>query len=184
MDEKNTKKKVSERMLGNKYNQGKKLSKIWRRNISKSLIGNDFAKGNVMTIESRKKISKSLTGKKFTRKHRQKLREAAVLYLRGVKTCGPRYNKEACKFFNELNKIKKWNGVHAENGGEYSVSGYFVDFYDKKRNIVVEYDEPHHYKFGKLLKKDKERQKEIIKYLKCKFYRYNSKTKKLKRYYA
>jgi len=50
--------------------------------------------------------------------------------------------------------------------------------YDKKRNIVVEYDEPEHYDaFGNLRKKDIERMTRIIKESNCKFYRYNEKKK-------
>lgn len=72
---------------------------------------------------------------------------------------------------------------HAKNGGEFQTEiGYFVDGYDKERNIVVEYDEKKHYKDAKnniLTDKDKKRQNAIIKLLKCDFYRFNEVTGKL-----
>ncbi|MBT4730504.1 hypothetical protein HOB87_00850 [Candidatus Woesearchaeota archaeon] len=38
-------------------------------------------------------------------------------------------------------------------------------------NIVIEWDEDSHYENGELMDKDKHRQSEIIKALKCDFYR-------------
>ena len=87
-----------------------------------------------------------------------------------------RYSHKACKFIENLNKEKGWNLQHAENGGEYSICGYFVDGYDKERNIVFEYDERAHYKDreNNILKdKDIQRQQNIINELHCEFWRYN-----------
>jgi co-chaperonin GroES (HSP10) len=131
-----TRKKVGDRMIGNSYNKNRKLDVIWKKNISNGLSGNTNAKGNVLSVKSRAKISKALSGRVLTNNHKKNIREATVLYLKTVKKTRARYNKEACKFFDELNKSKKWNGIHAENGGEYSVCGYFLDFYDKDQNKV------------------------------------------------
>ena len=39
-----------------------------------------------------------------------------------------------------------WTIQHAENGGEfYTGIGYWLDAYDKEKNIALEYDEPKHY---------------------------------------
>jgi hypothetical protein len=58
--------------------------------------------------------------------------------------------------------------------------GYFLDAYDKERNIVVEYDEPKHYDvYGNLKQKDVLRQQRIITHLGCRFFRYNERTKEL-----
>ena len=48
----------------------------------------------------------------------------------------------------------------------------------KKRNIVVEYDESHHYDiYGRLKDKDVKRMNDIIGQSHCRFYRYNESTK-------
>lgn len=56
------------------------------------------------------------------------------------------------------------------NGGEKLVCAngnyYFVDGYDKKKNVVIEYYEKGH-KYTS--KQDEKRKQEIIKTLKCKF---------------
>ena len=62
--------------------------------------------------------------------------------------------------------------------GEQEVCGYFLDGYDKELNIAFEYDEPKHYSdvYNNILcERDLKRQKEIIDYLGCEFYRYNEK---------
>jgi len=63
---------------------------------------------------------------------------------------------------------------HAENGGEFYITelGYWVDGYSEEKNIVLEYDEPHHFNSdGTLKQRDIERQQEIEEYLNCKFIR-------------
>jgi very-short-patch-repair endonuclease len=50
--------------------------------------------------------------------------------------------------------------------------GYFVDGYSKEQNIVLEYDEPHHFNSdGNLKESDIIRQNEIEEYLDCTFIR-------------
>lgn len=97
----------------------------------------------------------------------------------------PRYNKEACKYFSIMEQERKWNGIYATKNGEFFIQylGYFVDYYEPTLNIVVEYDEPKHYYVDNVLKKkDFSRMREIMEHLKCKFYRYNERTKELKEY--
>jgi len=90
----------------------------------------------------------------------------------------PNYNPKACNYFNKLNEENGWNLQHASNGGEIKVVYYFVDAYDKDRNIVVEYDEPCHKYYDK--QKDAKRQVDIINELQCDFYRYDEATNTLK----
>lgn len=94
----------------------------------------------------------------------------------------PNYNPRACNYFEELNKHHNWNLQHAMNGGEVKCLQYWLDAYDKDKNIVVEYDEPIHYRYSKLRDKDIYRMNEIIQTLKCRFFRYNEKTKVLTEY--
>jgi len=97
----------------------------------------------------------------------------------------PYFNRIACSYFDNLNKQNGWHLQHAQNGGEIYLKeiGYWTDAYDKKKNIVVEYDEKHHFnKNGSLKKKDLDRMTEICHHLKCEFYRYNEPKKELKKY--
>lgn len=88
-------------------------------------------------------------------------------------------NPIACEFIEQLNQTNGWKLQHARNGGEQMVCGYWLDGYDKEKNIVFEYDESFHYPYGKLRHKDIVRQNRIIAFLNCAFWRYNEKTKEL-----
>ena len=46
-----------------------------------------------------------------------------------------------------------------------------MDGYDKEKNVVIEFDESHHYINENLVEKDILRQVEIINFLKCVFIR-------------
>ena len=86
----------------------------------------------------------------------------------------PSYNKKSCIFFNKLDMILGWNGIYATKRAEYKIKtlGYFVDYYEPLKNIVIEWDEEHHYNVDGTLKiKDCAREKEIISELNCKFFR-------------
>ncbi len=98
--------------------------------------------------------------------------------------CHPNYNLDACKYFSKIEKENGWNGVYATKGGEYQIKklGYFVDFYEPKLNIVVEYDEYGHFRNGKLRNKDIKRMNEIKTNLQCRFLRYNVLNNELKEY--
>jgi hypothetical protein len=126
------------------------------------------------------KTGKKLLGRKHTKETLKKMRLSAIKFI--IEQNGgitPRFNPKACKYFDALSKQYQWNLQHAENGGEFFVEklGYFLDAYDKDKNIVIEYDEPAHYdENGLLNKKDIIRQEEIKEELKCIFYRFNHKT--------
>jgi len=86
----------------------------------------------------------------------------------------PNYSSLGCKLIKKYGEENSYNFQHAENGGEYHIKelGYWVDGYDKEKNVVIEVDEPHHFdKNGNLKEKDVLRQKEIIDFLGCKFIR-------------
>lgn len=80
----------------------------------------------------------------------------------------PGFNINACEIFDKINETFGWNGVHALNGGEHKVLSYFVDYYEPKLNLVIEYDEKYH-KYHK--EKDIVRQEKIVEQLKCDFIR-------------
>lgn len=115
-------------------------------------------------------------GKKSSEETKRKQRDSQLGKCKGF----VRYNKNACTYFDLLNKQNDWKLQHALNGGEIKIIGYSLDAYDKQNNIVVEYDEPAHYdKLGNLKQKDVLRQQRIITHLGCKFFRYNERTKEL-----
>lgn len=63
---------------------------------------------------------------------------------------------------------------YATNGGEYHIKelGYFLDYYNKDKKLVIEWDEKSHYDIiGALRPKDVLREFEIKDYLGCVFIR-------------
>ena len=112
---------------------------------------------------------------------KEKLRNAALKYREScIGKFHASYNKHSIPILEEIGREHGWNLQHAENGGEfYTGIGFYVDGYDKVKNIVVEYVEKDHYRDYRnniLRDKDIERQREIIEHLHCEFYRYNEAT--------
>lgn len=64
-----------------------------------------------------------------------------------------------------------------ENSTEYKIIrcplfiGYYPDGYIKELNLLIEYDEPHHFMNEKAIFRDNKRQRELKNYLKCSFFR-------------
>jgi very-short-patch-repair endonuclease len=83
------------------------------------------------------------------------------------------------KYFNQLEKENGWVG-HRQYLIEHL--GYFVDYYEPTQNIVVEYDEPRHYKSGMLREKDIYRMEAIKQHLGCQFWRYDEYNNTLKQW--
>jgi hypothetical protein len=115
------------------------------------------------------------TCKAHSKKTIKKIRLSTIKYIKSsTGQCAPRYNKTSIPIIEAYGKENGYNFQHAENGGEFHIKelGYWVDGYDKEKNIVLEIDEPHHFdKNGSLRKKDMMRQNEIEKQLNCKFIR-------------
>lgn len=130
--------------------------------------------------DSHKGQISSFKGKTHSKESKEKLRVARCKWIEKIGG-GPQYNPTACKYFDILNERKGWNLQHAMNGGEITVCGYYLDAYDKARNIVVEYDEPAH-EVSTKKKKDLIRQSEIIESISPKeFWRYNERHNELRR---
>lgn len=126
--------------------------------------------GKKLSGETKKKISKNSASK--TPDVKRKLRLARIKQLERDIFNGnqvfPSYNPNACKIIDEYGKKHGYNFQHAMNGGEYFIEklGYWVDGYDKDKNVVLEYQEKKHkYKVNK----DLERKREIVDFLGCKF---------------
>ena len=145
-----------------------------------------FQKNRKHSLEQHIKIGISNKGKKRSDVVKKKMRLARINY---IKSCfgqiSPTYNRISCEYFDWLNKWSGWSGQYATNGGEYYIEnlGYWLDYYEPTQNVVVEWDEPHHYNVnGNLKEKDVKRMNEIKQHLNCKFFRYNEKTKELKKW--
>ena len=159
-------------------------------NFSKAYLGEEEFKalhkcvGKILSqnIKSGKTIP-AWKGKHHSEETKKKLRVAAVEYLENTIGSRPRYNKSSIPILEAIAKEHGWNIQHAENGGEfYTGIGYFVDAYDKEKNIVLEFDEPAHYVDAAnnvLREKDVIRQNNIIAHLHCEFWRFNAVTQKL-----
>jgi hypothetical protein len=84
----------------------------------------------------------------------------------------------------QLELLEKWNKLGFNFIPNYQVHTdldlFYIDGYDKKRNVVLEYDTKYHKRLGQR-KKDLVRQQKIIEILKPKkFWRYNSEDKQFK----
>ena len=131
------------------------------------------------------RINNGCYGKHLSEQTKQKQRIAMCNWLNSLPVNKRRanYNPNAIPILEQIAKEHDWNIQHAMNGGEfYTGIGYFVDAYDKEKNIVLEYDEPVHYvdvENNVLREKDLKRQQEIIEHLHCEYWRYNEKMKLL-----
>jgi hypothetical protein len=140
-------------------------------------------KGLKRNKESIKKYSLSKMGDKNpmygnnklkTKEHRRKIRLSCINTYKnkiGIdKTLLPRHNPIACKIIDEYGIKNGYIFQHALNGGEFYIKelGYWVDGYDKSKNVVIEYYEKEHNR-QKRKEKDDRRMLEIIDFLKCEF---------------
>lgn len=82
----------------------------------------------------------------------------------------PNFNPKACKIIEQYGKDNNYNFQHALNIGEFYIKelGYWVDGYDKDKNVVIEYMEKHHNN-SKNKEKDLKRKERIKDFLKCEF---------------
>jgi len=150
------------------------LSEETKRKMSKA------KKGKHHSEETNKKISEAHKDKHHSEETKRKMRLAAIKRIEENKLIGnqlcPAYNSVACEIINWINMYYGYNFQHTENGGEFRILelGYWVDGYDKIRNVVIEYYEKLHYDRGNLKQKELKREQEIIKKLKCSLIRINA----------
>ncbi len=174
-----TRKKISNAL------SGRSISVDIRRKLSDSKLGDlnpakrDDVRRKISNTQKQnpRKISSDTRAKLSVKSKSAMLRRREQLGM-----CPrPNFNPVACSYFDKLNTERGWNLQHAMNGGEKRLLCYYPDAYDSNRNIVVEYDESHHYDIGANLKeKDVIRMNNLIKELGCQFYRYNEQTQILR----
>jgi hypothetical protein len=159
------------------HRKGTKLTKEWKRKIRNTLFN--------LPLEIKQKIVNGNKLRKISDDTRLKMRLSRIKYIEKVKFHGaqmiPSFNFNACQYLDKLSNEMECNFQHALNGGEYYIKslGYWVDGYDKKKNIVVEYDEGQH---NRQKENDTRRMNEIKQYLGCRFFRYDSIGEELKEY--
>lgn len=154
------------------------------RKVSLANKGKDYNKSNLgrkQTPEWIEKKRQSLKGRKpgfagkrhtdETRQKMSKIRAEMLLERFGTgHQIAPWYNKDACRLFDEINRELGWNGQHAENGGEFYIDGYWLDYYEPTQNVVIEFDEERH-NIPSVKEKDRIKQEHVVNLLKCKFVR-------------
>jgi hypothetical protein len=139
------------------------------------LIIKEKRKLQMCSTETRDKMSISgklrfekynhLLGRKFTDETRNKMRIIAANRIHDNKW-HPSFNITACEIIENYGKLNGYNFQHAMNGGEYFIKelGYWVDGYDKEKNIVIEYYEKAHQYF---INEDELRINKIKEFLNC-----------------
>jgi len=128
-------------------------------------------KKNCFSKETIQKMSKSGKGKHYSDEAIRNIRLGAIKRIQNNMNNNqfyPNHNPAACKIIEEYGKTGGYSFQHAENGGEYFIKelGYWVDGYDKTKNVAIEY-----YEKGHIYRKerDEKRKQEIINYLNCEF---------------
>ena len=155
-------------------------------------------KGKIVTDETKEKMSKSFKGRRYSHDTRKRMSQSRRRYFENMTNieyenyCNkmrishtnklnvfPAYNKNSIPMIEEYGKKNGYNFQHAENGGEYFIKelGYWVDAYDKEKNVVLEIDEKYHFVDGRLRLEDIIRQRRIERHLNCKFIRLKYETK-------
>lgn len=154
-----------------RYWKGKHISNETKEKLRECFINKKLSESHKENISINN--SKYWKGKKRSNETRLKIRKSIIKYKNEIiGNIHPWFNIKACKFFEKLNKKFNINGQYAKNKGEFFIKnlGYWVDFYSKKYNLVIEWNEERgHYNNGKLTKKHKKRQNEIKKELNCIF---------------
>jgi hypothetical protein len=169
------------------WNSGKSgLQIAWNKGLTKDmdLRVKQYSlsqKNKKISDEQRKNHSKKMMGKHHTEETKYKLRVIAINELNKNGIIGKlrNYNPNACQFIENFGSQNGYNFQHAMNGGEVEIYGYFLDGYDKEKNVVFEYDEPKH-RFPSYKQNDLIRQKRIVDNIKpISFFRYDEHNKVL-----
>lgn len=147
-----------------------------------------YFKGKTHTEEARKKMGEARsiyykkhghpwTGRTHSDESKEKMR---LVNTERVTKLGlpfhPSYNPNSIPILEEYAREAGYSIQHAENGGEFQIPGttFFVDGYDRDKNVVIEYDEAYHFNKNNR-HADKWRQDKIGEILKCKFIRISEK---------
>ena len=167
-------KKISEAHKGNT------ASEETRRKMSASQMGRAcWTTGKKLAPEHKEKIRVTMLNKKRDREwyistipetvRRELRRKSRIRTVDRMEAnygiVFPGYNKLACEYFKKYDIEHDTSGRYAVYGdGEYYIKelGYWPDYINFDKKLIMEWDEPFHYdSYGKLKKKDRIRQEEI-----------------------
>lgn len=117
----------------------------------------------------------TMLGKKHSKKTRKKMREIRIEYIKeyGGGKLGDYFINIGRQEKPILDKLESYFGCKFIR--QYFVDMAFVDGYCPELNLVVEVDEPYHYKNGVLREEDVIRQQKVIDELGCNFIRIKTK---------
>ena len=162
---------INYRLKLSKALKGRKLTKEWKEKLSIANMGHTDSK----KTRQKKRISMMGANNPFYGKfHTEKTKKIIRLKFHkrmqekyGIDGACPMYNPSACNTIDIYGKENGYKFQHALNGGEFYIKelGYWVDGYDKQKNVVIEYYESHH---KKQVKRDSIRIREIKNVLGCK----------------
>jgi len=112
------------------------------------------------------KIYEQTMGSKIAKECRRKQRLKAIERInKNYGKCCPNYNPKACEIFKQFDEKNNTQGYYAMYGnGEHYIEelGYFLDYINFDKKLIIEVDEKHHFdKSGLLKSKDIKRQQEI-----------------------
>ena len=162
--------------IGKQRHDGHKGTCYWENKTKEEIkLINRKSKETILNKFKSGELIHSFLGKHHSEETKDKIRITQAKNHKILET-GPLYNKKSIEYINQLNKDKGWCLQHAENGGEITCAGYYLDGYDKNLNIAFEYDEPKHYKDKEnniLRDYDVHRMNRIKEILGCTFWRYN-----------
>jgi very-short-patch-repair endonuclease len=165
---------------------GKPFTQSHKNKISKSLTLHPPMLGKHHSDEMKKKQSERNLGRKLSTETKKRLKNASILCWENPTIRKKYYDALAkTKWINvrtdvgQLELIEKWNrlGFNFEPNFQLKTDDflYYLDGYDKEKNVVLEYDGKYHSRQSQK-KQDQIRQQNIIDILKPKkFWRYNKK---------
>jgi len=177
-----TKKKMSEARLKRKLELGyinspetkKKISDFMKTRPPQSAESrkkqSESLKGHVMSEKTKRRLYESRKGSHHSEETKKKLREARIKQISFQHFNGlpviPTISQNEFECLNELEKLYNYKIIRCKQ-----IIGFFPDGYIEELNLIIEFDEPFHFKDEILTERDQSRQKELTDYLHCEFFR-------------
>jgi endogenous inhibitor of DNA gyrase (YacG/DUF329 family) len=138
------------------------FSEEWKKNIGLAQVGRKHS------LETREKISRKLIGNKgrkgqpIPEAQREKIRRSVSAHWATVNPSrNSNYNPRSIPFFEELDKVLGSKGFYGTNEFLIEELGYFPDYINFEAKLIVEWDEEHHFRKERVMKRDLKRQQEI-----------------------